>query len=65
MSCDTTDFDGVEITVNAGGSSLSYDPLADVYTYVWKTDKLWKGTCRQLVLGLADGTFKRANSMFK
>ena len=49
MSCNATDFDGVEIAVNAGGS-LSYDPLADVYTYVWKTDKPWKGTCRQLVL---------------
>jgi len=62
IACDATaDVDGIESTVSAGGSSLVYDPIADVYTYIWKTDKAWAGTCRQLVLGLADGTFQRAN----
>ncbi len=53
--------DGIEETVTAGSSSLSYDASIDQYTYVWKTDKGWAGTCRQLVLQLADGEFYRAN----
>ncbi len=46
----------VDETVAAGGSSLTYDPVADEYIYVWKTDRAWAGTCRTLVLNLADGT---------
>jgi hypothetical protein len=57
--------DGIEQTVNAGGSSLSYDAATDTYTYVWKTDKNnWGKTCRQLVVKLDDGTFHRANFQF-
>jgi len=54
------DSDSVEETVNAGGSSLSYDALTDTYTYVWKTVKTWSG-CRQLVVKTADGGQHRAN----
>jgi predicted extracellular nuclease len=50
-------------TVTAGNSSLSF--LDGVYTYVWKTDKSWSGTCRQFILGLVDGTFHYANFQFK
>ena len=42
--------------MSAGSSSLTYDPTTGLYTYVWKTDKVWAGTCRQLDLRLADGT---------
>jgi hypothetical protein len=56
---------GIEQTVSAGGSSLTYDASTDAYTYVWKTDRAWAGTCRQLVLGFSDGTFFRANFKFK
>jgi len=52
-------------TVTAGGSSLSYDPTTDRYSYVWKTDASWAGTCRQLVVELNDGTIHRANFRFK
>ncbi|HEX6624834.1 MAG TPA: HYR domain-containing protein, partial [Pyrinomonadaceae bacterium] len=55
----------VEQTVTAGGSSLSYDPVANQYVYVWKTDKSWAGTCRQLVVTFADGTVKGANFQFR
>jgi probable HAF family extracellular repeat protein len=41
-------------------SGLSYDSLTDQYLYVWKTDKAWAETCRQLVFKLADGTVHRA-----
>jgi hypothetical protein len=50
--------------VTAGGSSLSYDPTLDQYNYVWKTDRAWAGSCRQLVVKLVDGTFHRANFKF-
>ena len=64
--CDSAaSVDGIEQTVTAGSSSLSYDPSTDTYTYVWKTEKAWAGTCRQLVLKLNDGTFHRANFKFK
>jgi CheY-like chemotaxis protein len=48
--------------VNAGGSNLTYDASSDTYTYIWKTDKAWKGTCRQFVLGLKDGSTRLPTS---
>ena len=61
----TTAEDGIEQTVAAGSSSLSYDPGSNQYNYVWKTDKTWAGTCRQLVVKLVDGTSHVANFKFK
>ena len=57
--------DLVEETVAAGSSSLSYDKGTGVYTYIWKTDKSWAGSCRQLVLAFNSnlGT-QRANFQF-
>ena len=48
--------DDVEQTVAAGSSSLSYAVGTETYTYVWKTQKAWTGTCRQFTLRLMDGT---------
>ena len=56
--------DGIETTVNAGSSSLSYSAGNDQYTYVWKTEKSWANTCRQLVVKFIDGTTQRANFKF-
>ena len=42
-------------TVSAGGSSLSYDAATQTYSYVWKTEKAWAGTCRQLTVKFNDG----------
>ncbi|MFC5577837.1 HYR domain-containing protein [Lysobacter niabensis] len=53
--------DVVEETSTAGISTLNYDAAAHQYIYVWKTDKTWGGTCRQLQLKLADGTMHTAN----
>lgn len=55
----------IEETLNAGGSSLSYDATTDQYIYVWKTQNSWKNTCRQLIVTLNDGTDHRANFKFK
>jgi hypothetical protein len=57
IACDNHDpVDDIETTVNAGNSSLQYDPVANQYIYVWKTDKQWAGSCRLLNVKLADGT---------
>jgi hypothetical protein len=66
MPCDSSDpVDDLEQTVTAGSSSLSYDATTDTYTYVWKTDKAWANTCRQLVVKLNDGSTEHvANFQF-
>lgn len=57
IGCDSSEEgDQIEQTVIASTNSLSYDPLTDRYTYVWKTLKAWKGTCRMFALTLDDGT---------
>jgi hypothetical protein len=57
VNCDTGDpVDAIEETVTAGGSSLSYDTATSTYVYVWKTQKAWAGTCRELTVELIDGT---------
>jgi hypothetical protein len=66
IQCDgSAPTDPVAETVTAGGSSLSYDASADQYVYVWKTEKSWAGTCRQLVVKLNDDTTHVANFSFK
>jgi len=66
VACDSSaPVDGIEETLTTGGSSLSYDAASGLYKYVWKTDKSWSSTCRQLVLGLVDGTSRRAGFLFR
>jgi hypothetical protein len=66
IPCDSIDSVGtVEPTSTAGSSSLQYDPVADQYTYVWKTDSAWAGQCRQFVLQLDDGSTHRAYFRFR
>ena len=62
---DGAPIDVVEQTTTAGGGSLQYDAVTDQYTYVWKTNKSWAGTCRQLVVELADGQEHTAHFSFK
>ena len=49
-------------TANQG---LTYDAASGQYTYVWKTQKSWAGTCRQFTLRLTDGTDHIALFKFK
>ena len=51
--------------MTAGNSSLSYDAASGQYSYTWKTDKSWAGSCRQLIVRLVDGTEHVAAFMFK
>ena len=57
--------DDIEQTVTAGASSLSYDTASGQYSYTWKTEKSWAGSCRQLIVRLVDGTEHTANFKFK
>ena len=61
LDCKTMDpSDDLQPTKSAGGSGLTYDSASGQYTYVWKTEKAWAGTCRYLSLQLSDGTEHRA-----
>ena len=51
-------------TYAAGASGLQYDPVTDMYTYVWKTQKAWKG-CYEFQMKLADGSEHVAQFKFK
>jgi hypothetical protein len=64
VACSSSLQDAVEETVTSGGSTLTYDAVAGQYVYVWKTEKSWAGSCRTLVVKLADGTVHTANFNF-
>ncbi|MGE3473787.1 MAG: PxKF domain-containing protein [Vicinamibacterales bacterium] len=66
IACDlSAPIDTLEETITAGGSGLSYDPSTDRYTYVWKTEKAWANSCRQLTVRFTDGTTQKANFRFR
>jgi hypothetical protein len=47
-------------SASTAAGALSYNATQDRYTFQWKTDKSWAGTCRQLTLTLSDGTLHQA-----
>ena len=57
--------DAIEETVTAGNSSPHYDVSGDQYSYAWKTDMGWGGTCRELDVRLDDGSTHTAVFQFK
>lgn len=66
ITCDASDpGTTIEETLNTGGSGLNYDTTSGQYTYVWKTDRAWKGTCRMLVVAFTDGSQHLAKFRFK
>jgi hypothetical protein len=66
IPCDSTALtNGTESTRPPGRSGLSYDSKEGQYTYGWKTERGWAGSCRQLVVKLKDGSFHRANFRFR
>jgi HYR domain len=62
-SADSTT-DAIEEYSTTTVSGLKYDSLAGQYIYNWKTTSSWAGTCRQLIVRLADGTYHRADFKF-
>ena len=57
--------DQLEQTANPSSSGLTYDPVTQIYTYVWKTQKSWANTCRTLSLTFSDGSESRAWFVFR
>jgi hypothetical protein len=64
ISCVTLAATGGALEVPTAGG-LTYSARTRLYTYDWKTDKAWAGTCRQLIVRLADGSERRANFQFR
>ncbi len=62
FNCTTGAVLGAGVLTNSKGG-LTYSN--GEYSYVWKTEKAWAGTCRQFVLVLTDGTTHAANFKFK
>ncbi|MBO1268115.1 PxKF domain-containing protein [Arthrobacter cavernae] len=53
-----------EATSTAGAGSLSYDPASGRYSYVWKTESTWAGSCRTFDMVLDDGSSHQAMFRF-
>lgn len=51
--------------VYPGNSGLEYDESSDVYSFRWKTDREWSGTCRRLMLLFNDGSVHTADFSFR
>ena len=49
----------------AGQSGLSYSAASDTYTYVWKTEKAWANTCREVVVKFMDASVFTATLQFR
>ncbi|HTO46108.1 MAG TPA: PxKF domain-containing protein [Burkholderiales bacterium] len=49
----------------AGSNGLMHFPGTRTYTYLWKTEKSWAGTCQELSLELVDGSVHRAVFRFE
>lgn len=65
IDCDTkAPLGPLEATVTPGWTSFSYTPHLDRYTYPWKTQKAWRGTCREVIVTLTDGTAHSAYLQF-
>jgi predicted outer membrane repeat protein len=65
VACGSTQADEVEQTFTAGASGLSYDAATNTYSYTWKTDKKWAGSCRLLILKLVDDSEHSASFQFR
>jgi hypothetical protein len=61
---DPTDADDARIAP-AGNTELSYNPHTDNYSFIWKTDRTWADTCRELTVRLIDGIDRVATFRFR
>jgi hypothetical protein len=65
VSCEgaATTAAGDPISMNGGG--VRYEASSDRFMFVWKTEKSWTGSCRQLQITLNDGTTHTATFTFR
>jgi hypothetical protein len=55
---------GADVVDTSGSTTVTYDPDSDQYIVVWKTEKGWANSCRQLDIELKDGSHHQANFRF-
>jgi len=65
IACDWSSTGPSEAIVTDGKDKMKAHKKSVRYEYKWLTDKAWKGSCRQLVVLLKDGSYHYANFMFK
>jgi hypothetical protein len=66
VSCITGQPSGLLTAIDTPGKSgLTFDAFQNRYTIVWKTNKVWEGQCRELVLRLTDATDHTALFRFR
>ncbi|MDX2194113.1 MAG: ExeM/NucH family extracellular endonuclease [Gemmatimonadales bacterium] len=56
---------GAALAPAASPAPLAFTAATGAYTYFWGTDRAWAGSCRELVLRLADGSQQRAVFQFR
>jgi hypothetical protein len=65
VDCDTLEPAGAyEPAASPGASKLRRAGSSGRYTYPWKTQKSWAGSCQELALELVDGSLHRAYFRF-
>ncbi|HUF05712.1 MAG TPA: PxKF domain-containing protein [Aridibacter sp.] len=66
IACDSVEPNGDPSPVSMPGrSGLTYDGTSDTYSFEWKTERGWRGTCRRLLVGLSDGSVHSADFRFR
>lgn len=56
VACDPTALrQEVKESLNTKASGLSFDPVSQRYTYVWRTERISAGSCAELVFRFDDG----------
>jgi Domain of unknown function DUF11/Peptidase family C25 len=63
VECSDTEVPDEIETTTTSSSGLSFG--GGQYTYVWRTEKSWKGQCRRFTLKLIDGTTHAADFKFR
>jgi hypothetical protein len=56
VACNAPDIPDTANGTTGSSGQLSYKPESERYTYAWRTDLTWAGTCRSLNIRLRDGT---------
>ena len=54
LNCSSPSSPATGWTAASYNGSLTYDTKTGQYSFVWKTDKTWAGSCRQLSLKFDD-----------
>jgi hypothetical protein len=65
LACPAGALDSTDSSDTAASPGLKFDPVAEQYILVWKTNKRWANTCRRFVLKLSDGSTYTANFAFR